>query len=248
MSAISFYLNFHIRLWSLSQFSLSSLSSLHLFSLSSLYALHSLYSLSLSLSLSLCFLSSTLHSLVCLSSITSLHLSLPRLPTFTHVIQHLFSLKQENSQALIPSEEQYQAYLQIHPHTQRSIPPPDLQTFTFGSTFPPSDPWSSYAVERKPFFPTDPSHHFSCLQLPHALLDLPLIPDTHHLATDFDGVDFDPVALSQNVPEFDLSVDRLPPETGGAVGSIPPPADGFFGDFPLEMLDGLDQPPSSSPP
>ncbi|CAA6658312.1 unnamed protein product [Spirodela intermedia] len=98
------------------------------------------------------------------------------------------------------------------------------------------------------------SPHFSYLQLPQALLDLPLLPETHHLATDFDGVDFDPESLAHDVPEFDLFSDGLaaPPGGGGGGGGqefddgMPAATDGLFGDFPVEMLDGLDPPASSS--
>ncbi|MQL99287.1 hypothetical protein Taro_032008 [Colocasia esculenta] len=90
-----------------------------------------------------------------------------------------------------------------------------------------------------------------------ALLDLPLLPETHHLASDFEGVNFDHDPLTHHgVPEFDLLTDALPCLDLGSLGDVkveeeemvPAGPDGFFGDFPVDMLDSLNPPASSSRP
>ncbi|MQL84461.1 hypothetical protein Taro_016970 [Colocasia esculenta] len=91
-----------------------------------------------------------------------------------------------------------------------------------------------------------------------ALLDLPLLPETHHLATDFEGVNFDQAPLAHHgvLPEFDLLTDGLPCLDLRSLGDVkveeeevvPAGPDGFFDDFPVDMLDSLNPPASSSRP
>ncbi|CAA7394508.1 unnamed protein product [Spirodela intermedia] len=168
-------------------------------------------------------------------------------PSLHHEQRIVF--EQGNANPLMTCEEQYSSHFESRQSPARG----PLEPLSYGSALPPPDSWGG-GSERNPWGPIDPPPHFSYLQLPQALLDLPLLPETHHLATDFDGVDFDPESLAHDVPEFDLFSDGLaaPPGGGGGGGGqefddgMPAAADGLFGDFPVEMLDGLDPPASSS--
>ncbi|XP_078437211.1 myb-like HTH transcriptional regulator family protein [Wolffia australiana] len=154
---------------------------------------------------------------------------------------------EENQQALIPYGEQYPPFLEYHQDQMNNL---QLEPTYFGTSLSQPEP---FANERKPSFQSDPSHPLSYFQLPPAFLDLPLIPETHPLAAEFEEVEFDAEALARDVAEFDLFAAGLSVDPHGNAAKelnndTATSADGYFEEFPVEMLDGLDPPMSPSPP